>query len=59
MAEMKSSHFVGNEGSRRVLEKLGFKDAGGHLHFSNARQEKVPGRSMVLSRKVWEARENA
>lgn len=59
MAQMKSSHFVGNEGSRRVLEKLGFADVGGHVHFSNARQAEVPGRSMVLTRKVWEVRGHA
>lgn len=58
-AEMKSSHFVGNHGSRRVLEKLGFTDVGRHVHFSKARQAEVSGRSMVLTRKVWEARGNA
>ena len=53
---MKSSHFAQNHGSRRVLEKLGFRDVGGHVHFSNARQAEVPGRSMELTRQVWEAR---
>lgn len=45
-----SSHFVENHGSRRVLEKLGFEDTGAHVHFSKARQTKVPGRSMCLTR---------
>lgn len=54
-AEIRSSHFVGNEGSRRVLEKLGFIDVGGHIHFSKARQAEVPGRSMRLSRADWQA----
>jgi RimJ/RimL family protein N-acetyltransferase len=56
LAEIKSSHFVENAGSRRVLEKLGFQDVGAHIHFSRARQAEVPGRSMLLTRAVWEAR---
>ena len=58
MSEIRSSHFVGNEGSRRVLEKLGFLDVGGHVHFSNARQANVPGRSMLLTRDRWAALRN-
>lgn len=56
LSVMRSSHFAGNHGSRRVLEKLGFVDVGGHVHFSNARQANVPGRSMQLSRDSWAAR---
>ena len=47
---IKSSHFVGNHGSKRVLEKLGFVDVGLHVHFSNARQSDVAGHSMELTR---------
>ncbi|MEO1640618.1 MAG: GNAT family N-acetyltransferase [Pseudomonadota bacterium] len=50
-----SSHFVENTASRNVLTKLGFVDVGAHVHFSNARQADVPGRSMQLTRKGWEA----
>ena len=46
---IKSSHFVENIGSRRVLEKLGFVDVGPHVHFSNARQKDVAGRGMELT----------
>ncbi|KQB98002.1 hypothetical protein AL073_03595 [Loktanella sp. 1ANDIMAR09] len=53
MDKMHSSHFTENHGSRRVLEKLGFQDVGGHVHFSNARQADVPGRSMLLTRDRW------
>jgi RimJ/RimL family protein N-acetyltransferase len=55
---MKSSHFVGNHGSQRILQKLGFIDVGPHVHFSNARQANVPGRSMELPRTQWEALRN-
>ncbi|WP_108814306.1 GNAT family N-acetyltransferase [Loktanella sp. Alg231-35] len=53
---MKSSHFVGNHGSQRVLQKLGFADVGAHVHHSLARQADVPGRSMELTRNRWEGR---
>jgi len=54
VSEIKASHFVGNDGSRRVLEKLGFIDIGGHEHFSQARQQKVAGRQMQLTRDAWD-----
>ena len=41
-------------GSKRVLEKCGFVDVGGHIHHSLARQADVPGRSMELSRARWD-----
>ena len=53
--DIHSSHFFDNHGSRRVLEKLGFQDVGGHVHFSNARQADVPGRAMLLTRDRWQA----
>ena len=58
MDVMKSSHFVGNHGSKRILEKLGFVDVGAHVHHSLARQADVPGRSMELTRHRWEALHN-
>jgi RimJ/RimL family protein N-acetyltransferase len=48
-----SSHFVENYGSKRVLEKIGFVDTGAHVHFSQARQENVPVRSMELTHSHW------
>lgn len=57
-AEIRSSHFVENNGSRRVLEKLGFQDVGALLHFSKARQANVPGRSMQLTRERWQTLRN-
>lgn len=50
-----SSHFVENMASRRVLEKLGFEDIGGHVHYSVARGADVAGRSMRLTRARWES----
>lgn len=52
-AQILSSHFVENHGSRRVLEKLGFEDTGDHVHFSKARQAEVPSRAMCLTRARW------
>ncbi len=52
----KSSHFVKNTASQRVLTKLGFVDVGAHVHFSKARQADVSGRSMALTRAAWESR---
>lgn len=50
---VRSSHFVENKASQRVLQKLGFLDIGPHVHFSKARQAEVPGRSMELTRANW------
>ena len=55
---IKSSHFVANRGSRRVLQKLGFTDVGGKVHFSQARNADVDGRRMELARERWEALQN-
>ena len=52
---VQSSHFIDNTASQNVLEKLGFVDVGAHVHHSLARQADVPGRSMALTRKRWEA----
>ncbi len=52
---VKSSHFVENAASRRVLQKLGFVDVGSDVHHSKARGEEVPVRSMELTRDRWEA----
>ncbi|MEL6571143.1 MAG: GNAT family protein [Pseudomonadota bacterium] len=56
--EIASSHFVENQGSKNVLEKLGFEDVGSHVHFSRARGTNVPGRSMQLTRPRWEERQD-
>ena len=49
-----AGYLLGNDGSRRVLEKLGFVDTGTHIRFSRSRQEKAAGRSMLLSRSKWQ-----
>ncbi|MEL6640172.1 MAG: GNAT family N-acetyltransferase, partial [Pseudomonadota bacterium] len=55
---VQSSHFVENTASRNVLYKLGFEDACGHVHHSKARGEDVPGRTVLLTRTRWEARQD-
>ncbi|MEL6841347.1 MAG: GNAT family N-acetyltransferase [Pseudomonadota bacterium] len=50
-----SSHFVENDPSRNVLEKLGFVDVGAHVHHSKARGADIPGRSMELTRARWDS----
>jgi RimJ/RimL family protein N-acetyltransferase len=49
-----SSHFVENQSSQHVLEKLGFCDVGEHVHHSVARGESVTGRAMLLTRDRWQ-----
>ena len=49
----RSGHFEENAASRHVLTKLGFEDIGGQTLFSQARQEDVLGRSMLLTREAW------
>ncbi|WP_106744166.1 GNAT family N-acetyltransferase [Yoonia maritima] len=56
--KINSSYFVGNHGSRRVLEKLGFADVGAKAQFSVARGTNVDTRVMKLSRAQWD-QENA
>jgi len=51
---LRSGHFEENAASRRVLTKLGFEDIGSHTQFSQARQEDVAGRSMLLTRAAWD-----
>lgn len=55
---IRSSHFEGNHGSQRILQKLGFVEVGAHVHFSKAQQANVPGREMTLSRAHWRALRN-
>ena len=52
-SEINSSYFVGNHGSRRVLEKLGFVDAGAKVQFSVARGANVDSRVVKMSRAQW------
>ncbi|MEL6410153.1 MAG: GNAT family N-acetyltransferase [Pseudomonadota bacterium] len=52
LKEITSGHFVGNEGSRRVLQKVGFQDAGETELFSTARGKAHPSRRMVLTRRA-------
>lgn len=48
-----SSHFTDNHGSRRVLEKLGFRDTGACDIPSLALARDVAGRAMRLERHDW------
>lgn len=56
---VKSSYLVENDASQNVLTKLGFVDFGAHEHFSKARNAKVPGRSVQLTRDRWRALHDA
>lgn len=51
--QVDSSYFVDNAGSKRVLEKLGFRDAGPKVIASLSLGRDVPGRAMVLHRTDW------
>ena len=53
LAEIPSSHFVGNEPSRTILTKLGFEDTGPCQHHCLARGTEVDGRTMRLTRERW------
>lgn len=50
-----SSHFHGNEASRRVLQKQGFVDAGFEEQLQTATQETVTVQRMELTYKTWMA----
>ena len=51
---LRSGHFEENVASRHVLTKLGFKDVGRHTEFSQARQEDVPTRRVLMTREAWD-----
>ena len=52
-----SGAYVDNHGSLRVLEKLGFRETGGVAqHFCPTRDEEVPCKRVVLTRKNFDAR---
>ena len=54
--EVDSTYHVGNDASRRVLEKLGFTDAGAATSTCAALGlDEVPARRMVLTKATWEA----
>lgn len=53
MDRLASSHFVGNDRSRRVLEKLGFEDSGPCKHISKAQGRAVNAHAMILTRAAW------
>ena len=55
MDALRSSYYVGNDGSRRVLEKLGFADDGPVRIASLSLGRDVDGRAMTLTRAAWEA----
>lgn len=51
---LKSACFKDNQASQRVLEKLGFVDAGATTLFSKARGTEVSARRMLLTPQAWE-----
>ncbi len=52
---LRSGHRLGNERSRRVLRKLGFRDTGQHMSFCNVDQTPVTLQDMELSWADWQA----
>ena len=53
--EIPSGYFAGNEGSARVLEKLGFRHVSTYPFFNRARGEEIENHDMILTRAEWEA----
>lgn len=53
---LRAAHFDDNRASRRVLQKVGFRDVGPFAQYSVARGAEVPGRLMLLTRETWQAR---
>jgi [ribosomal protein S5]-alanine N-acetyltransferase len=47
---LECSHFVDNQASQRVIEKLGFKATGSCLAYCEARNAEIPTRRYVLKR---------
>jgi RimJ/RimL family protein N-acetyltransferase len=52
---VKSGYFLGNHGSRRVLEKAGFENTDIVPRFSESLGRTVQMQSMQLTRKAWSA----
>ena len=48
-----AGYFIGNEGSRRILEGLGFTETERNRKFSRARNAEVPHVSLMLTRSDW------
>lgn len=54
-SQIASAYFIGNDRSRRALEKLGFQDAGPHrLGCLSDGRENIPARRMILTRRRWQ-----
>lgn len=54
---LRSGHRIGNDRSRRVLQKLGFRDTGQRQAFCNAEGADVAMQDMELTFADWEARQ--
>ena len=54
--DLSSGHFLGNDRSRRVLEKLGFRPAGTRLVAARALAQQLESRTYRLARADWSAR---
>lgn len=57
--DLPSGHFPGNDRSRRVLEKLGFRPAGVRVVASRALAQPIESRAYSLSRADWALRRDA
>jgi RimJ/RimL family protein N-acetyltransferase len=54
--DLPSGHFPGNERSRRVLEKLGFRPAGTRIVAARALAQQIESQAYRLTRADWAAR---
>lgn len=54
--ELVSGHYLANDRSRRVLEKLGFRPAGQRIVAARALGQTVESRAYRLTRSAWEER---
>jgi RimJ/RimL family protein N-acetyltransferase len=57
--DLPSGHFPGNDRSRRVLEKLGFRPAGTRIVASRALAQQIESRAYRLTRADWALRRDA
>jgi RimJ/RimL family protein N-acetyltransferase len=53
LSKLVAGHFLGNEGSRKILLKLGFTDIGVSKRPSQARGQEVDCADLVLTRETW------
>jgi RimJ/RimL family protein N-acetyltransferase len=57
LERLKAGYFIGNEGSRRILEGLGFEETGRGPKFSLAHNGELPHVGLALTRGRWKRTE--